>query len=138
MKKIIMIGILSFISSVYASDVVKDKEDTKSESGLVQNKVDKIEIKNESFLYEFDFSRTGKEDKAIHKYLTNNTETVATIAALEDTFKKNWDLNGDYVKNLKLKSESKVANQLICKYNNGLVVKVKPYGDYTTNCPLKS
>lgn len=139
MKKIIILSVLSLMSSVYALDAVKDKVDVKTDTVQVQDSKTEVkdEVKNESFLYEFDFAAVGKADKSTHKYMTNNIDTVATVPAIEDTMKKNWNLSSDYSKNLKLKSEHKVANQLVCKYNNGLVIKVKAYGDYSTNCPLK-
>lgn len=147
MKKLIIVGVLSLVSTVYAQQSSKDKAVSKIEvkNNLDQPiKIDSQELiqnttkpNNESFLYEFDFSQVGKSDKSVYKYVTNNLDTVATIKALEDTMKKNWNLSSDYSKNLKLKSENKVANSVVCKYNNGLVIKIKPYGDYSTNCPLK-
>lgn len=136
MKKIIIVSVLSLMSSVYALEVTNsDKPEVKAEIVKVE---ETKEPNNKSFLYEFDFSSVGKADKSIHKYMTNNTDSVATVKALEDIMKKNWNLSSDYSKNLKLKSENKVANGLVCKYNSGLVIKIKAYGDYSTNCPLKS
>ena len=134
MKKIIILSVLSLMSSVYAVEALNN--DSKVDVVKVEKSVE--EPNNKSFLYEFDFSLVGKKDNSIHKYMTNNTESVATVKAIEETMKKNWNLGSDYSKNLKLKSESKVVNNLTCKYNNGLVIKVKSYGDYTTDCPLKS
>ena len=108
----------------------------KGEKYIEKERHKEINDKN-SELYEFDFSLVGKKDNSIHKYMTNNTESVATVKAIEETMKKNWNLGSDYSKNLKLKSESKLSNNLICKYNNGLVVKVKSYGEYSPSCPLK-
>ena len=134
MKKIIILSVLSLMSSVYAVEVLN----TDAKVEVIKSEKTVEEPNNKSFLYEFDFAAVGKADKSVHKYMTNNPDSVATTKALEETMKKNWNLGSDYSKNLKLKSESKVVNNLTCKYNNGLVIKVKSYGDYTTDCPLKS
>lgn len=133
MKKIIILSVLSLMSSVYAVEVLN----TDAKVEVIKSEKTVEEPNNKSFLYEFDFAAVGKADKSVHKYMTNNPDSVATTKALEETMKKNWNLSSDYSRNLKLKSESKLANNLICKYNNGLVVKVKSYGDYSPSCPLK-
>ena len=108
MKKIIILSVLSLMSSVYAVEALNN--DSKVDVVKVEKSVE--ETNNKSFLYEFDFSLVGKKDNSIHKYMTNNTESVATVKAIEETMKKNWNLGSDYSKNLKLKSESKVVNNL--------------------------
>lgn len=150
MKKLIILSMVCLVSSVYAgqdSQVKTAKLDSKiiiKNNSQEEIKIESPELtqnntkpNNETFLYTFDFANVGKSDKSVYKYVTNNLQTVATIKALQDTMKKNWNLNSDYSKNLKLTTENKVANSLVCKYNNGLVIKIKPYGDYSTNCPLK-
>lgn len=140
MKKIIILSILSLMSSVYAGEFpIPEKP---PEMVIPQVKVQaqtqtQTEI-NKSFLYEFDFTSVGQEDTSIHKYITNNTDSVASVAGLKDVMINNWGLGKEYTKNIKLKTENKVLDQLVCKYNNGLVIKVKAYGDYSTVCPLKS
>lgn len=140
MKKIIILSLLSVMSSVYAFEAVKDKVEVKPEVAQTSdNKTEmKDKINNQTFLYEFHLGAMGKADKSVYKYMTNNTDTVANVSAIEETMKKNWHLSSDYSKNLQFKSEHKVANQLVCNYTNRLVIKIKSYGDYSTNCPLKN
>lgn len=129
MKKIIILSILSLMSCVYAL------ENKVTEKSSEQIKKTQTEI-NQSYLYEFNFSSVGQKDSSIHKYMTNNTDGLATLSGLQEVLRNNWHLGNEYSKNIKFKSESKVLNQLVCKYNNGLVIKIKPYGDYSTTCPL--
>lgn len=133
MKKIILIGLLSLMSSVYALEVVS-AEKTKEES--VQ-KVEEVKANNNTYLYEFDLSSVGQADKSIHKYMTNNLETVSTVDGLREVMFKNWKLGKEYSKNLTFKTSKVEGEKLVCKYNNGLVIKVKNYGNYDKNCPLK-
>jgi len=133
MKKIILIGLLSLMSSVYALEVVS-AEKTKEES--VQ-KVEEVKTNNNTYLYEFDLSSVGQADKSIHKYMTNNLETVSTVDGLREVMFKNWKLGKEYSKNIMFKTSKIEGEKLVCKYNNGLVIKVKNYGNYDKNCPLK-
>lgn len=110
-------------------------ENKVTEKSSEQIKKTQTEI-NQSYLYEFNFSSVGQKDSSIHKYMTNNTDGLATLSGLQEVLRNNWHLGNEYSKNIKFKSESKVLNQLVCKYNNGLVIKIKPYGDYSTTCPL--
>ena len=147
MKKIIVITMLSLMSCVYAEQNNRNKVDSTIEiRNHLQEKlyISSQELNqysqktnNEIFLYMFDFSEVGKSDKSVYKLVTNNIQSVANNKSLEDTIKKNWNLSSDYSKNLKLKSEHNFSNNITCKYNNGLVIKIKPYGNYSTNCPLK-
>lgn len=129
MKKIIILSILSLMSCVYA---LENKVTEKSSEPITKTQT---EI-NQSYLYEFNFSSVGQKDSSVHKYMTNNTDGLATLSGLQEVLRNNWHLGNEYSKNIKFKSESKVLNQLVCKYNNGLVIKIKPYGDYSTTCPL--
>lgn len=136
MKKIILIGLLSLMSSVYALEVVST-EKTKEETVQKVEKVEEVKANNNTYLYEFDLSSVGQADKSIHKYMTNNLETVSTVDGLRDVMFKNWKLGKEYSKNIMFKTSKIEGEKLVCKYNNGLVIKVKNYGNYDKNCPLK-
>ncbi len=135
MKKIILVGLLSLISSVYAMEVVTEKP--KEDSVQVVKEVDTVKPNNNTYLYEFDLSSVGQADKSIHKYMTNNLDTVSTVDGLREVMFKNWKLGKEYSKNIAFKSSKIEGEKLVCKYNNGLVIKIKNYGDYDKNCPLK-
>lgn len=139
MKKIIIISMMSLISLAYAVEYKSPEKLNPQDVNLSQSKESiKVEVNNESYLYEFDFKLVGQKDTSIRKYMTNNTKSVETLTALQETLNKNWKLGSEYTQNLKLKTDNKVGNQMTCKYNNGLIIKVKAYGDYETSCPLKN
>lgn len=136
MRKIILIGILSLISSVYAMEVVTTDK-VKEEVTQAVKEIESVKVNNNTFLYEFDFGSVGQLDKGVHKYMTNNLDSVATVDSLREVMFKNWKLGKEYSKNIAFKSSKTEGEKLVCKYNNGLVIKVKNYGDYDKNCPLK-
>lgn len=116
-------------------EVVTEKP--KEDSVQVVKEVDTVKPNNNTYLYEFDLSSVGQADKSIHKYMTNNLDTVSTVDGLREVMFKNWKLGKEYSKNIAFKSSKIEGEKLVCKYNNGLVIKIKNYGDYDKNCPLK-
>ena len=92
MKKILLVGLLTILTSAYAVDNSLNTS-VKVVDQTVKNpeiKIDETAEKenNETYLYEFDLTKVGQQDKATYKYLTNNINTVATLFSLRDTLQK--------------------------------------------------
>ena len=92
MKKILLVGLLTILTSAYAVDnslntSVKVVDQTvKNPEIKIDETADKVN--NETYLYEFELAKVGQQDKATYKYLTNNINTVATLFSLRDTLQK--------------------------------------------------